>query len=458
MLVQTRQHDAPLLQHFPRGERIEEFLREVGGVLAKQGAEFGGVLLDNRGSIVLGRSGRGRGILQLGERFDVEEREQMGEIVVLCEERGGGGRGQMGRDDAEIADGEGVSAKSGGLVLREPAKVLRGVVDVLAADAVLLVDEAAKHQRGVLLVDLLAALEDQLFVGGLQPEQNVRQYAKQLRALWRSLAVLLHLEEHHLDGLRVSSSPKTNAFVLLLALEEVEQREREHQARLLGHRGLDRLHQPLFDQRHVAVIRAQQEALQLLGRLQRDQREHQRRVHARQRLRRGRHGFADVAKVLHQRFVGVAARSHREQRHFDGALRDGRRRELEVLVEIQHVFHGAAAVLEVLNGLIEAVLREEIKRGIEVELVDHLHVQRVIDRHRKRLREERRVLLREELDLVLGSQQTQLIHVLRRVEQKGRRREIVVRNDRETPLERDALDASQVHQIVHVEIVAHQHE
>ena len=435
MLVQTRQHDAPLLQHFPRGERIEEFLREVGGVLAKQGAEFGGVLLDNRGSIVLGRSGRGRGILQLGERFDVEEREQMGEIVVLCEERGGGGRGQMGRDDAEIADGEGVSAKSGGLVLREPAKVLRGVVDVLAADAVLLVDEAAKHQRGVLLVDLLAALEDQLFVGGLQPEQNVRQYAKQLRALRRSLAVLLHLEEHHLDGLRVSSSPKTNAFVLLLALEEVEQREREHQARLLGHRGLDRLHQPLFDQRHVAVIRAQQEALQLLGRLQRDQREHQRRVHARQRLRRGR-----------------------EQRHFDGALRDGRRRELEVLVEIQHVFHGAAAVLEVLNGLIEAVLREEIQRGIEVELVDHLHVQRVIDRHRKRLREERRVLLREELDLVLGSQQTQLIHVLRRVEQKGRRREIVVRNDRETPLERDALDASQVHQVVHVEIVAHQHE
>ena len=336
--------------------------------------------------------------------------------------------------------------------------MLRGVVNVEMADDALVIDEAAKHERGVLLVDLLAALEDEVLVDGLESEQHVREDAQQLRALGRRLAVLLHLEEHDLDGLDVERSANANAFELLLALEEVEQREREDQPRLLGHRGLDGLHQPLLDQRHVAVVRAQQERFQLVRRLQRDQREHQRRVHARERFVGGGHGLADVPEIPHERLVGVSSRRDGHERNRDGARGGGGRGELEVLVEKENVLDGAAAVLEVLDGLVEAALGEEEKRGIEVELVDDVAVEIVVDGDGERLVVERRVLLREELDLVFGSEQTELVDVVRGVEEERRGGEVVVGDDSEAALQRNALDAPQIDEIVHVEVVAHQHE
>ena len=397
-------------------------------------------------------------IFGLVDGLDVQQRQDLREIVILRQSQRPRPRGDMRRHHAEILDGEGVSPIGGGLALREPLQVLRGVVDVEMPDDALVIDEAAKHQRGLLLVDLLAALEHELLVDGLQPKQHVREDPQQLRALRRGLAILLHLKEHDLDRLELETRAKTHAFELLLALEEIEQREREDEPRLLGHRGLDRLHQPLLDQRHVAVVRAQQERLQLLRRLQRDQREHQRRVHARQRFVRRGHGLADVPQVADQRLVGLSARRDGHQRDFHRAGGGGGRGELEVLVEEEDVLDGAAAVLEVLNGLVEAVLREEEQRGVEVELVDDVAVELVIDSHRERLVVERRALLREELDLVLGSEQSELVDVAGGVEEEGRGREIVVGHDGEAALQRDALNAAQIDEVVHVEVVTHQHE
>lgn len=306
--------------------------------------------------------------------FDVQQRQDLRQIVILRQAQRPRPRGDMRRHHAEILNGEGVSPIGGGLALRESLQVLRGVVNVEMPDDALVIDEAAKHQRGLLLVNLLAALEHELLVDGFQPKQHVREDPQQLRALRRRLAILLHLKEHDFDGLELETERNTHAFELLLALEEIEQREREDEPRFLGHRGLDRLHQPLFDQRHVAVIRAQQERLQLLRRLQRDQREHQRRVHARERFVRRGHRFAHVPQVPNQRLVRLSSRRDGHQRDFHRARGGGRRGELEVLVEEENVLDGAAAVLEVLNGLVEAVLREEEQRGVEVELVDDVAV------------------------------------------------------------------------------------
>lgn len=82
----------------------------------------------------------------------------------------------------------------------------------------------------------------------------------------------------------------------------------------------------------------------------------------------------------------------------------------------------------------------------------------MVDSDGERLVVERRALLREELDLVLGSEQSELIDVAGGVEKEGRGREIVVRDDGEAALQRNALNATQIDEIVHVEVVTHQHE
>lgn len=165
-----------------------------------------------------------------------------------------------------------------------------------------------------------------------------------------------------------------------------------------------------------------------------------------------------MPQVANQRLVGLSSRRDGHQRDLHRARGGGGRGELEVLVEEEDVLDGAAAVLEVLDGLVEAALREEEQRSVEVELVDDVAVELVVDGHGERLVVERRALLREELDLVLGSEQSELVDVAGGVEEEGRGREVVVGDDGEAALQRDALDATQVDEVVHVEVVAHQHE
>ena len=113
-----------------------------------------------------------------------------------------------------------------------------------------------KHRRTSegLLIDLFAALEDELFVCRLQSKQDVRQNAEKLRSFRRRLAILLHLKEHYFHRLFVTLAKNSHPLVLLLSLEEVEKGECEHKSRFLCHRSLDRLHQSLLYQSYIAVI------------------------------------------------------------------------------------------------------------------------------------------------------------------------------------------------------------
>ena len=208
-------------------------------------------------------------------RVNVQHSERVTQVMIQ-RHIGRRERGKVRGDHAQVLKNQLIALEHRGLVRGELLEVLHHVVDVEVPDHALLVDEAANHLRRHLLVDLLTALEHQRLVARVQSEQHAGQHLQQLHALRRQRGVLLHLEQHDLHCLRLTPRPTTHSLVLVLALEQTQQREGEHQSRLLRQRALDVLHQTLLHRAHVAPVRPQQKVVQRARRLQADPQEHQR--------------------------------------------------------------------------------------------------------------------------------------------------------------------------------------